>query len=136
MRATGSGPRTPISSPGRAPKPRWRRPGSRWKSGSPTPSDASRSCSAARRWEVDAAATPVPRTLYVHDDLSDEISALGDQSRARGLGEALFARLRRDAERIVILTVAEQIDGLVARGEHAPFAVTVGIGRAGVRVAE
>ena len=36
----------------------------------------------------------------------------------------------------MILTVAEQIDGLVARGEHAPFAATVGIGRAGVRVAE
>jgi len=35
----------------------------------------------------------------------------------------------------VILTLAEQIDGLIARGKHAPFAETVGIGRAGVRVA-
>jgi len=35
----------------------------------------------------------------------------------------------------VILTLAGQVDGLVARGEHAPFAETVGIGRAGVRVA-
>ena len=52
------------------------------------------------------------------------------------LGAALFARLRRDAGRIVILTPAEQIDGLVARGGHAPFAATVGIGGAGVRVAE
>ena len=56
--------------------------------------------------------------------------------RARELGASLFARLRRDVGRIVILTLAEQIDGLVARGEHAPFAATVGIGRAGVRVAE
>lgn len=82
------------------------------------------------------AATPVPRTLYVHDDLSDELRARGDDSRARRLGQALFGWLRRDAERVVILTVAEQIDGLIARGEHAPFAATVGIGRAGVRVAE
>ena len=36
----------------------------------------------------------------------------------------------------MILTVAEQIDGLVAQGGHAPFAATVGIGRAGVRVAD
>jgi len=36
----------------------------------------------------------------------------------------------------VILTLAEQIDGLVARGGHAAFAATVGIGRAGVRVVE
>ena len=35
----------------------------------------------------------------------------------------------------MILTLAEQIDGLVARGEHTPFAEVVGIGRAGVRVA-
>ena len=48
----------------------------------------------------------------------------------------MFARLRRDSGRVVILTLAEQIDGLLAQGEHAPFAATVGIGRAGVRVAE
>ena len=80
-----------------------------------------------------ASPTPVPRTLYIHDDLSD---ALGDDARARELGQALFARLRRDRGRIVILTLAGQIDGLVARGGHAPFVATVGIGRAGVRVAE
>ena len=83
-----------------------------------------------------ASPTPVPRTLYIHDDLSDELGALGDDSRARRLGESLFALLRRDAGRIVILTLAEQIDGLVACGQHAPFAATVGIGSAGVRVAE
>jgi hypothetical protein len=37
---------------------------------------------------------------------------------------------------VVILTLAAQIEGLVARGTHAPFAATVGVGRAGVRVAE
>jgi hypothetical protein len=35
----------------------------------------------------------------------------------------------------VILALAEQLDALVARGPHPPFALTVGIGRAGARVA-
>ena len=81
-------------------------------------------------------ATPRPRTLYIHDDLSDALGALGETSRRSVLGRALFVLLRRDAPRVVILTLAEQIAGLVARGEHPPFATTVGIGRAGVRVAE
>jgi adenine/guanine phosphoribosyltransferase-like PRPP-binding protein len=81
-------------------------------------------------------ATPIPRTLYVHDDLSDDLRALGEASQAWRLGQALFALLRRDAGRVVVLTLDEQIDGLVARGDHAPFATAVGIGRAGVRVAE
>jgi hypothetical protein len=80
--------------------------------------------------------TPVPRTLYVHDDLSDDLRARGEDSRSRRLGQALFALLRRDAGRVVILTLAQQLEGLVARGEHAPFAIAVGLGRAGVRVAE
>ena len=81
-------------------------------------------------------ATPIPRTLYIHDDLSDDLRALGEGSRSWRLGQALFALLRRDAGRIVVLTLAQQLEGLVARGDHAPFATTVGIGRAGVRVAE
>ena len=76
--------------------------------------------------------TPVPRTLYVYDDLSAELKAHG--AHAQQLGEALFERLRAD-ERIVVLTLDEQLDALVARGQHAPFAGAVGIGRAGARVA-
>ena len=83
-----------------------------------------------------SAATPIPRTLYIHDDLSDDLRARGESSACWRLGQALFALLRRDAGRIVILTLAEQLEGLVARGDHAPFTTTVGIGRAGVRVAE
>ncbi len=79
-------------------------------------------------------ATPVPRRLYVHDDLSEELREHGEGSRADRLGQALFALLRQDP-RVVILTVDEQIHGLIARGVHAPFAVTIGIGRAGARVA-
>ena len=82
------------------------------------------------------APTPVPRTLYVHDDLTAELAALGEDSRAFRLGQALLTRLRDDAGRVVILTPAQQIDGLVAGSPHRPFALAVGIGRAGVRVAE
>ena len=82
------------------------------------------------------AATPSPRTLYVHDDLSDRLRALGDTSRSWDLGQALFTLLRGDPGRIVILTLGEQIAGLVAGGAHAPFPAAVGIGAAGVRVAE
>ena len=44
--------------------------------------------------------------------------------------------MRRDAERVSVLSLVEQIDLLLARGDHEPFAATVGIGVAGVRVAE
>jgi adenine/guanine phosphoribosyltransferase-like PRPP-binding protein len=81
-------------------------------------------------------ATPSPRTLYVHDDLSDDLRALGVDAPAVRIGEALFAVLRRDAGRVVVLTLAEQLERLVARGDHTPFVLTIGIGRAGVRVAE
>jgi len=76
--------------------------------------------------------TPVPRTLYIYDDLSEELRAHG--ARAQQLGAALFERLRADA-RIVVLTLDAQLDALIARGAHVPFAAAVGIGRAGARVA-
>jgi adenine/guanine phosphoribosyltransferase-like PRPP-binding protein len=84
---------------------------------------------------VTIAVTPVPRTLYVHDDLSDALRARGEDSPAWRLGRALFDLLRRDRGRVVILTLGEQLDGLAARRPHAAFATTVGIGGAGVRVA-
>ena len=43
--------------------------------------------------------------------------------------------LRRDAGRVVVLTLAQQLDALIARADHPPFAQTIGIGRAGARVA-
>ena len=78
--------------------------------------------------------TPTPRTLYIHDDLSGEISeAHGRDSDADRAVQALFALVRRDA-RIRVLTLAEQVDALVRRS-HEPFATAVGIGAAGERVA-
>lgn len=79
--------------------------------------------------------TPVPRRLYVYDDLSEELRRHGDdESRVRRLGQTLLALLRQDP-RVVLLTLDEQLRVLIARGAHAPFAVAIGVGPAGTRVA-
>lgn len=82
-----------------------------------------------------SAVVPAPRTLYVHDDLSDELAGLEPTHPARALGAALLSLLRSRPGRVVVLTLAAQLDGLVAAGDHPPFAVALAIGRAGARVA-
>src|SRR6266446_1566535 len=58
---------------------------------------------------------PTPRLLYVHDDLSDEVERrLGAASPAAALTRSLF-ELLGDGERVVILTVAQQVERVVAR---------------------
>ena len=83
-----------------------------------------------------AYAQPTPRTLYVHDDLSEEVAAAaGSASPAAALARELLALLAADRERVRVLTLAEQVDRVAAQGPHAPFALTIGIGGAGERVA-
>ena len=79
--------------------------------------------------------TPTPRTLYVHDDLTGDTRERhgADSEAARGV-RALLALIAGDGRRVRILALEEQLAAL-ARGRHAPFAVAVGIGRAGERVA-
>lgn len=79
--------------------------------------------------------TPTPKTLYIHDDLSDDVRAChgADSEAVRGV-DALLQLVARDSTRVKILTLEEQLAALT-RGAHAPFDVTVGIGRAGERVA-
>jgi hypothetical protein len=84
-----------------------------------------------------AYAQPTPRRLYVHDDLTDEVARReGAGSPAAALARDLLALLARDAERVRILTLGEQVERVVAQGGHAPFALALGIGAAGQRVAE
>jgi hypothetical protein len=84
-----------------------------------------------------AYAQPTPRLLYVHDDLTDEVARHeGAGSPAAALACELLALLARDPERVRILTLGEQIERVVAQGDHAPFALALGIGAAGQRVAE
>jgi hypothetical protein len=82
-----------------------------------------------------AYAQPSPRRLYVHDDLSDEVGRRLGAGSAAALTRSLFELLRRDPDRVTVLTLAEQVDRVIAQGSHAPFDLALGIGRAGERVA-
>ena len=83
-----------------------------------------------------AYAQPTPRRLYVHDDLSDDVTQrFGAGSAAAALTSELFAAVAATGDRIRILTLSEQLDGVIAQGPHAPFDMAVGIGRAGEAVA-
>jgi len=80
--------------------------------------------------------TPTPTRLYVHDDLlADVRERWGPESTAAALAQELMTLVRRDAERVRVLTLQEQIEGLVAQGAPAPFALALAIGPAGERVA-
>ena len=83
-----------------------------------------------------AYAQPTPRTLYVHDDLSEDVAdTAGPASPAAALARELLALLAADRERVRVLTLAEQVERVATQGPHAPFALTIGIGGAGERVA-
>jgi hypothetical protein len=82
------------------------------------------------------APTPTPTRFYVHDDLLEDVRGRhGAGSTAFALAQDLMALVRRDADRVTVLDLPGQIEALVARGAHVPFALTVGIGAAGERVA-
>jgi hypothetical protein len=79
---------------------------------------------------------PTPAVLYVHEDLSDEVRArAGAAGPAAELARALIAVLRAQGPRVRLLTLEEQLAGVLAAGPHPPFALALGIGRAGERVA-
>ena len=81
--------------------------------------------------------TPTPARFYVHDDLTEDVrERLGSGSPAFALTLELLALIQRDADRVRVLTLEEQLEALLARGAHAPFALAIGIGRAGERVAQ
>lgn len=80
---------------------------------------------------------PTPRLLYVHDDLSDEVRRrLGPASPATALTRNLFGLLGQEADRVRVLTLAEQLGRVTAQGAHSPFDLAVAIGLAGERVAQ
>lgn len=83
-----------------------------------------------------AYSAPTPQMFYIHDDLSDDVRHThGEQSVASQLTQELLTLVRRDPQRVVVLHLEDQLTRLIAQGSHAPFAVTVGIGQAGERVA-
>jgi len=87
--------------------------------------------------EVEAYAAPIPKVFYIHDDLSEYVCRRwGEASPAWQLTQALLALLRRDPQRVVVLTLEAQLARLQACGPYVPFALALGIGRAGERVAQ
>ena len=83
-----------------------------------------------------AYAAPTPVVFYIHDDLSDDVRRVhGADSLALQLTQELFTLVRRRPERVVVLHLEEQIARLIAGTVSSPFAVTIGIGAAGERVA-
>ncbi len=87
--------------------------------------------------DVEPYAAPTPKILYIHNDLSDYVSRqLGQASAASHLTRQLFALVCRDPGRVVLLTLESQMASLLARGRYASFALAIGIGRAGERVAQ
>jgi len=75
--------------------------------------------------------TPTPRTLYVHDDLTELAGVRAETAR---LARELLELVRRSAH-VRILTLATQVDAVLAQGPFGPFATTVGIAAAGEAVA-
>lgn len=81
-------------------------------------------------------AAPIPKWLYIHDDLTDEMSQrYGADSPAFHLAQELLRLVRRDPDRVIVLRVEEQLEAVAAQGPLAPFELALGIGRAGERVA-
>ena len=79
--------------------------------------------------------TPTPRRLYVHDDITELAWTAGERRPLLvRLIATLFACLRREPH-VVIITLAEQLEAVLARGGYPPFATAIGIGAAGERVA-
>jgi hypothetical protein len=86
---------------------------------------------------AEAYAAPTPKVLYIHDDLSEYVYRRhGEASPAGQLTRELFAFVRRDPGHVVVLTLESQIERLLAQGPYPPFALAIGIGRAGERVAQ
>lgn len=85
---------------------------------------------------TDLYAAPTPEVLYIHDDLSEYVlKRHGQSSPAARLTRDLFAGVCRNPTRVVRITLESQIAALLD-SSHTPFALAIGIGRAGERVAQ
>jgi hypothetical protein len=82
------------------------------------------------------AGTPTPSTLYIHDDLTEEVAHRhGPGSPAAHQARELLATIKKTGRHVIILDLERQLAGLLARSPGRTFAIAVGIGRAGERVA-
>jgi hypothetical protein len=84
-----------------------------------------------------AYAAPTPLVFYIHDDLTEYVQQrYGAESPQARLTAHLFTVVRRKPQAVVVLNIEDQIAHLLAQGTYTPFALTIGIGQAGERVAQ
>jgi len=82
-------------------------------------------------------AAPTPLAFYIHDDLSEYVARKhGQASRAWQLTQNLFEVVCMDSRRVTLLTLELQMTQLLEQGTYDPFALAIGIGQAGERVAQ
>src|SRR5207244_1398462 len=74
--------------------------------------------------------------MHLVADSAQHVKPGGAGSPAALLARDLLAAVAREAGRVRLLTLGEQVERVVAQGAHAPFATAIGIGSAGRRVAE
>ena len=69
---------------------------------------------------------PTPQHLYVHDDLTEAAWSLRPRSvEAVRLVGSLFSVMRAEPH-VTVLSLAEQLTGVLARGGYLPFATAIG----------
>ena len=57
-----------------------------------------------------APSPPTPRTFFIHDDLTETVrQCYGDASEAFRLTQELFRLVRCDPQRVVVLTLEDQL---------------------------
>jgi len=82
-------------------------------------------------------AAPTPLAFYIHDDLSEYVARKhGQASRAWQLTQHLFELVCKDSRRVTLLTLELQMTQLLEQGAYDAFALAIGIGQAGERVAQ
>lgn len=82
-------------------------------------------------------AAPTPQVLYIHDDLSEDVrQTYGTDSVAFRLTQELLTLVCRHPQRVVLLHLEEQVNAVVRQIHQTPFALAIGIGQAGARVAQ
>lgn len=75
---------------------------------------------------------PTPAVLYINDDLTGPLrERFGEGSEQDRLAAELLKSARYDPGRVVLLSVARQVEGVAIQGPREPFAAAIAIGSAG-----
>ena len=80
---------------------------------------------------------PTPGVLYINDDLTGPIrERFGPCSEPDVLANELMRRARYDPDKVGVLTIERQLEGIVSQGPRRPFPEAIAIGGAGKTAAD